>query len=179
MVSRSAEPSPAAISDVQLDAIGHVPASYRHHQRLVSPLAPQALGGAVLKWSSVAMPHARVTPGLEATARAALASELAAGHFDFPYGMGFVVLHHSDALDYLIIASWRAHQELWTSIYTRSAEPGDTFTPVERGTHSPVMCAWELAPAWHERDAWVRYLESPRDLAARRAWLNDQLAGLV
>jgi hypothetical protein len=179
MASSSADPSTSTISDAQLAAIGDVPVSYRHHQRLVTPLAPQAVGGAVLKWAAVALAHAPLTPELEATARALVASELAAGHFDFPYGMGFVVIHHSEELDFVVVASWRAHQEMWISVYTRDAATNDPFTPVERGTHSPVMCAWELAPAWHERDAWVRYLESDRDVPARRAWLEDQLAGLV
>lgn len=178
MASSSVDSS-AVISDVQLAAVGDVPASYRHHQRLVTPLPPQATGGAVLKWSAVALPHAPVTPELEATARALVAAELADGRFDFPYGMGFVVLHHSDELDYVIVASWRSHQELWISVYNRDAGTDKPFVAVEPGTHSPVMCAWELAPAWHERDAWVRYLESARDVPARRAWLDDQLAGLV
>jgi len=30
---------------------------------------------------------------------------------------------------------------------------------------------------WHERNAWERYLLSPRDDDAMRAYLNDQLAG--
>lgn len=179
MVFRSVEPSMPAISDAQLDAIGHVPANYRHHQRLVTPLSPQVIGGAVLKWSAVSLPHAPVTPDLEAAARDLVAAELAAGHFDFPYGMGFVVLHHSESLDYLVVASWRAHQEMWISVYTRPAASDEPFAPVEQGTHNPVMCAWELAPAWHERDSWVRFLESDRDVPARRAWLEDQLAGLV
>lgn len=179
MASSSTGLSTSVISDEQLAAIGDVPASYRHHQRLVTPLVPQAVDRAVLKWSSVAVPHAPARPALAAAARALVARELAAGTFDFPYGMGFVVLHHSNELDYLVVASWRSHQELWISIYTRTAGSDDAFTPVEQGTHSPVMCAWELAPAWHERDAWVRYLESARDVPARRVWLDDQLAGLV
>lgn len=179
MVSRSAKLSMPEISDVQLREIGHVPPSYRHHQRLVTPLAPQAIDGAVLKWSAVALPHAPVTPELETAARALVARELAAGRFDFPYGMGFVVLHHSTETDFLIVASWRSHQEMWSSVYARDAASDEPFTLMEQGTHGPVMCAWELAPAWHERDAWVRYLESDRDVPARRAWLDDHLAGLV
>lgn len=179
MVSRSAEPSMPQITDAQLADIGDVPAGYRHHQRLVTPLPPQAVGGAVLKWSAVSQPHVPVTAELEHAARELLAADLAAGRIDFPYGMGFVVLHHSTELDYLIVASWRANQEMWATMYVRPARSDEPFAPVEQGMHNPVMCVWELAPAWHERDSWVRYLESSRDIPARRAWLEDQLAGLV
>jgi hypothetical protein len=41
------------------------------------------------------------------------------------------------------------------------------------------MCVWELGPALHEREAWVRYLYSARDVAARRAYLADVYSGMV
>ena len=31
----------------------------------------------------------------------------------------------------------------------------------------------------HEQQAWIRYLRSPRDAAARAAWLADAYAGPV
>jgi hypothetical protein len=38
---------------------------------------------------------------------------------------------------------------------------------------------WELGPVWHERNAWVRFLSSARDDAAKQAYLDDRFAGEV
>ena len=43
--------------------------------------------------------------------------------------------------------------------------------------HKPTFCVWELAPVWHEQQAWVRFLKSARDEAAAQAWLADCSAG--
>ena len=45
------------------------------------------------------------------------------------------------------------------------------------GAHKPTLCVWELVPVWHEQGAWVRFLASPRDETAARAWLADRFAG--
>ncbi len=42
-------------------------------------------------------------------------------------------------------------------------------------THKPTFCVWELAPVWHEQQAWVRFLKSARDEAAAQAWLGDSI----
>jgi hypothetical protein len=46
-------------------------------------------------------------------------------------------------------------------------------------SHRATYCVWELAPIWHERHAWVRFLSSERDVAAKQAYLEDQFSGLV
>ncbi len=95
------------------------------------------------------------------------------------YGLGFVVLHHSTVLDYLIVGAWRSNQELWTTHYSRDATGDGPFQPVRPGVDASTLCVWEMAPVWHEREAWVRYLDSPRALADRRDWLGDVLRGEV
>ena len=52
------------------------------------------------------------------------------------------------------------------------------FAPFPRdGTHKPTFCVWELAPVWHEKEAWERFLKSARDEIAAQAWLGDCHAG--
>ena len=50
---------------------------------------------------------------------------------------------------------------------------------VFEGNHRVTFCVWELGPVWHERHAWVRFLSSPRDNAAKLAYINDRFEGQV
>jgi hypothetical protein len=45
--------------------------------------------------------------------------------------------------------------------------------------HRGTFCVWELGAVWHERQAWVRFLSSQRDEAAKLAYINDRFSGLV
>ena len=47
------------------------------------------------------------------------------------------------------------------------------------GNIEATYCVRELGPVWHERNAWVRFLSSPRDDAAKQAYLADRLSGSV
>lgn len=164
---------------VDLTGLGAVPAGYRHEDRLVTPGDDLALPGARLKWYALRPVGDAVPSALEARARALLAAEAAAGSLELGYGLGFVVLHASDPLAYLIVGAWRDNQELWETLYVRDPRRGDGFRRADPGVDAPTLCVWELAPVWHERGAWVRYLRSARDEAAKRAWLADRLSGEV
>jgi hypothetical protein len=45
------------------------------------------------------------------------------------------------------------------------------------GTHKPTFCVWELAPVWHEKESWERFLISARDETAAQAWQRDLYVG--
>ena len=45
------------------------------------------------------------------------------------------------------------------------------------GMHKPTYCVWELAPVWHEKESWERFLVSARDGVAAQAWQRDLYAG--
>ena len=47
------------------------------------------------------------------------------------------------------------------------------------GSHRGTFCVWELAPVWHERHAWTRFLASHRNEEAKLAYINDRFSGLV
>ena len=44
-------------------------------------------------------------------------------------------------------------------------------------SHKPTFCVWELAPVWHEKQAWERFLDSARDEVAAETWLEDRYTG--
>ena len=56
--------------------------------------------------------------------------------------------------------------------------PGFALFPREH-RHKGAYCVWELGPVWHEKEAWVRFLNSQRDDAAERVYLEDRFAGTV
>ncbi len=47
------------------------------------------------------------------------------------------------------------------------------------GSHRATYRVWELGVVWHERSAWVRFIESARDEDAKRAYLEDRTLGRI
>lgn len=164
-----------------LARFGHVPATYRHHARVVTPGDDVALPHGLLKWYEIRRGEAIIPRAFIRDARAFIHAEAETGALDLGYGLGFVILHYADARAYLIVCVWRHTNELWETLYTHdltSANDGG-FQRVRPSVDAPALCVWELAPAWHEREAWVRYLSSARDIDAKRAYLDDRLTGMV
>jgi len=160
-----------------LDRIGQVPPDYAHHQRVVRSGDPLVLERAVLKWYEVYRVGEEPGRDLDAAARDAALALASGDAFPLQHGFGFVVVHHSTANDYVIVCSWFQVQELWHAILVRTADGSAGFRQEWPSRTSGSFCVWEMAPMWHERNAWERYLWSARDIEARRAYLEDQLTG--
>ena len=80
----------------------------------------------------------------------------------------------------LMIVTWRNTNELWESVYAKDVTQTGGYQLVEfENNHRGTFCVWELGPVWHERHAWVRFLSSKRDQAAKLAYVNDRFSGLV
>ncbi|HEX3721999.1 MAG TPA: hypothetical protein VHV31_04365 [Nitrolancea sp.] len=168
-----------ASSPIDLSRLGNVSTSYRHHDRLLTSREPLILPGAFLKWYELRRADEIVPDALTSDARSLVANQVSGGQIDVDYGVGFVVLHYSPPLTYLIVGSWRENQEFWETLYTRDLRTESPFERAEPGTNAPTLCVWELAPVWHERQAWTRYLYSNRDTHAKRTYLTDYLSGAV
>ncbi len=66
---------------------------------------------------------------------------------------------------------------MWEVAYYKPVGQPDRYTLIpaetsQRGTY----CVWELAAVWHERHAWVRFLSSARDHAAKLAYIQDRFS---
>jgi hypothetical protein len=168
-----------AVSRIDLSHYGNISTSYRHHDRLLTAREPFILPGAFLKWYELRQADDAIPEDLTRDAQSLIADEVSGGHIDVDYGVGFVVLHYSPPLTYLIVGSWRENQEFWETLYTRDLRTDAPFERVEPGTNAPTLCVWELAPVWHERQAWTRYLYSSRDNHAKHTYLTDYLSGAV
>jgi hypothetical protein len=162
-----------------------VPASYRHHQRVVTAGSVVPVGNALLKWYEIVRPHVAITDALREQTRAFLAAASADGRLQLDADLGFVMLHIGDSkgvpdsVALLLVTSWRSANELWESVYFKPSAGDDAYEPVPKSPHQATFCVWELPVVWHERNAWTRYLESARDDAAREAYLADRFAGVV
>jgi hypothetical protein len=164
----------------QLAVLGNVPTEYEHGEKVVRPSTDLAVPGAYLKWYDIHREDTEIPPGTREQARDFLRSEATAHRLDLRDELGFVVLHRCGAdFYYLLVCTWRNHNEMWQTAYARDGD--DAFAPVPRDDdhHAAVQCVWELGATVHERLAWTRYLMSDRDEAAKRAYLADRFTGAV
>jgi hypothetical protein len=82
--------------------------------------------------------------------------------------LGFVILHRAGDYLLLLISTWRNVNEIWESIYFKKADEDDSFKQmIFDDHHKGTLCVWELGIVWHERNAWVRFIESGRDEKAK------------
>jgi len=147
---------------------------YRHYPKRAAPGEPLELPSAVLKWYDLHAEDSPVPDAITQLARAHLA--------DTPLearGLGFVLLHRcGHDFYFLIVCTWRNENELWETVFYKNGDAMAAFAPFPRdGLHKPTFCVWELVPAWHEKQAWVRFLSSTRDDSAAQVWLADSFDG--
>jgi len=148
--------------------------TYRHINKRVTPDESLELSGAQLKWYDVYAQDRPVPDEIKRLAHACLNST----PLEIP-GLGFVILHRCGQDFYFLIAcTWRNDNELWSTVFYKDGDAMSEFAPFPReSSHKPAFCVWELVPVWYEQQAWVRFLNSPRDEAAAQLWLRDQYAG--
>ncbi|HTG35764.1 MAG TPA: hypothetical protein VLB76_22805 [Thermoanaerobaculia bacterium] len=157
-----------------LETDSGVDSGYRHAPKRLTPGEPLEPSGAVLKWYGLHPDDRPVPEEVTRLARARLLSEPLEAR-----GLGFVILHRCGKDFYfLIVCTWRNSNELWQTVFYKDGDAMADFELFPRGgAHKPTLCVWELVPVWHEQQAWVRFLTSPRDEAAAQVWLSDRFAG--
>jgi hypothetical protein len=153
----------------------------RHVAKIAFPQPGIVLGDSTLKWYDIGPEDEPVPLAIRALARRCLRDAAKAGALDLGGGFGFVILHRCpESFYFLLVSTWRNENELWETVWAKVGEPDVFFHPwPSGGTHRPTFCVWELGAVGHEREAWSRYLRSPRDAAAGRAYLGDSYEGLV
>jgi hypothetical protein len=163
----------AHLADILRNDVG-VKESYRHAPKWVTPGDPIETSGAVLKWYALAPQDEPVPEEIDRLARAYLAQQPLEAS-----GLGFVILHRCGSDFYfLIVNTWRGNNEVWETVFYKNGDAMGDFALFPRdGTHKPTFCVWELAPVWHEKEAWERFLTSARDEIAAQDWMRDFYAG--
>lgn len=161
----------------QLASLGNLPGDYRHVAKQVTPADGLAVPGGYLKWYDVHRDDARVGIGTRDQARDFLRGEASTDRLNLKGELGFVILHRcGDDFYYLLVCTWRNHNEMWQTVYERSGDGAFELTTHD-AEHRATQCVWELGPTCHERGAWSRYLASARDETAKRGYLADVYTG--
>ena len=140
----------------------------------MTPGEPIEPTGAVLKWYAINYEDHPVPDEVTRLARAYLMNTPLEAR-----GLCFVLLHHCNKDFYfLIVCTWRGINEVWETVFYKDGDAMADFALFPRdGQHKGMLCVWELVPVWHEKQAWVSFLNSSRDEAAAKVWLNDCLVG--
>ncbi len=148
--------------------------NYRHFPKRVTPGESIETNGAVLKWYRLAPQDQSVPEEIDRLAR----SYLARNAFE-ARGLGFVILHRcGNDFYFLIVSTWRGNNEVWETVFYKDGEAMPDFALWPRdGMHKPTYCVWELAPVWHEKESWERFLMSARDEAAAQIWQRNLYLG--
>jgi hypothetical protein len=164
-----------------LENLGNVvPDGYNYYEKVFTPAEDLSLPTAYLKWYNLYPDNAPITPEQFAESRAFLAAEVAAGRLQLEHELGFVIFHRAGSVLLLMLMTWRNTNEIWESVWYKEAESTASYEPnVYPTSHRGTYCVWELGAVWHERHAWVRFLSSKRDDAAKLAYINDRFAGRV
>jgi hypothetical protein len=136
------------------------------------------LPDAYLKWYQLCREDRIIDPAHDAEARAFLAEDVAAGRLPISGDLGFVIHHLSgEHIHLLLVCTWRDNNEMWETTYLKDAGHDGPFSLMPQTTHRGVMCVWEFRAVAHEHQAWMRYLCSKRDAAAKRAYAESQFTG--
>ncbi len=94
--------------------------------------------------------------------------------------LGFVILHRAGDYLLLLVITWRNTNEMWESIYLKKAEGTEDYKRIKfDNEHRGTYCVWELGIVWHERNGWVRFIESNRDEEAKSVYMNDLFLGMI
>ena len=143
---------------------------YKHAPKQVTPGEAFEPPGVVLKWYAVNSNDLPVPDKITKLARFYLTKNPLEAR-----GLGFVILHRCGKDFYfLIVCTWRGSNEIWETVFYKDGDAMSDFAlfPREKN-HKPAFCVWELAPVWHEKQAWERFLNSARDESAAQVWRDD------
>jgi hypothetical protein len=162
-----------------LSALGNVvPEGYRYYEKIAAPGEDLSLPRAYLKWYDLFPEDAPITTEQSTDCRTFLQDEVE--RLKLNDELGFVILHRAGAVLLLLLTTWRNTNEMWESVYVKEVEGSSDYRRLPFDSdHRGTYCVWELGIVWHERHAWVRFLSSNRDYAAKLAYINDRFSGRV
>ena len=166
---------------VDLTELGNiVPDGYNYFKKKVTPGLVLNLKGACLKWYNLYSANSEITEKQIHESKELIKSEAAAGRLGLEKELGFVILHRAGDYLLLLVITWRNTNEMWESIYLKKAEGTEGYKRIKfDNEHRGTYCVWELGIVWHERNGWVRFIESNRDEEAKSVYMNDLFLGMI
>jgi hypothetical protein len=157
-----------------------VPEGYEYYEKMITPGKDLRLPNAYLKWYNLYPLDNIITEEQDAETRTFIEGEVEEGRLKLNDELGFVILHRAGSVLLLLLTTWRNTNEMWESVWVKSAIHPDSYRQVTfEESHRATYCVWELGAVWHERDAWVRFLSSRRDVEAKQEYLKSKFSGRV
>ncbi len=157
-----------------------IPEGYIYYKKKITPGDLLNVPGASLKWYELYPQQTGITQKQKLEARAFLEAEVKTGRLKLEGDLGFVILHSTGDYLLLLLTTWRNTNEMWESIYLKNINHPESYSLLKfQNDHKGTYCVWELGIVWHERNAWVRFIESARDSAAKEAYLLDRFSGMI
>ncbi|MEQ4718879.1 hypothetical protein ABN273_21030 [Nonomuraea sp. B19D2] len=146
---------------------------YTHVRKRLSAGEGLELPGVRFKWYDLHREDREIGEDVRKEARDFLRTEI--GGITPKGDLGFVILHRVGDAYLLLVCTWLNDNELWETAYLKVAAGFEliSFEETAKGTY----CVWEMGAVLHEQQAWIRYLCSPRDAEAGRAYLDDRYKG--
>jgi hypothetical protein len=163
----------------QLSGIGNVvPEGYSYYEKIIEPKETLQLSKVFLKWYDLRPLDVEITEEQFAESRDFITKEVERLRLDG--ALGFVILHRAGSVLLLMLMTWRNTNEIWETAYFKDlSQPGSYQVIPADNDQRGTFCVWELGAVWHERNAWVRFLSSSRDEAAKQAYMQDHFSGMV
>ncbi len=166
---------------LNLSDLGNViPKGYNYYKKKITPGLQLNLPDACLKWYELHPPDIKITDNQVQGTKAFIEAETKTGRLKLENELEFVILHRAGDYLLLLITTWRNTNEMWESIYFKKADQFENYVPMKfNNDHKGTYCVWELGIVLHERNAWVRFIESKRDEKAKIEYLNNLFSGEV
>ncbi len=84
-------------------------------------------------------------------------------------GVGFVIFHQGDGVQYLVLCWWDRENELPLKVWARYSENDTAWRPAKGGES---VCVWDLEVIGHERIAYVETILDKPDTPEIEAYLS-------
>ncbi len=159
------------------EAVGF-PSFNEYAKRRVQPLRPFEFAGWRLKVYGVNVEGRNVDHSLIESARNA-AQDLLPQPATAPpdrYGLGFMIVHAANDVDFVVICWWGAQNELLLRVLTAPAGQPEQLRQ-HLNTDGPIGCVWDLGVIWGERESWTKHIMRPEPDVD--GYLNDLQDGEI
>ena len=157
-----------------------IPDEYTYYKKIISPDSQLNLSCASFKWYNLYAENKNISFEQVSKAKEFISLEVQSGKLKLGNGLGFVILHRAGDYLLLLITAWRYINEIWESVYFKKADDDEVYKPMEFKTnHKGTFCVWELGIVWHERNAWIKFINSKRDTDSKLSYMNDLISGEV
>jgi hypothetical protein len=153
---------------------------YNYYKKKVEPEELLILPEACFKWYNLFPTETEINQEQVFETREFIKNEIKSGRLNLEKELGFVILHRAGDYLLLLITTWRNTNEMWESVYFKKAVQSEAYKQIEfKNNHKGTYCVWELSIVWHERNAWLNFIQSKRNEEAKLKYLNDLFSGMV